>query len=104
MRDASLLDAPDASTYNELVSVRTTLAIEAPVLEKAKAMAAAVGGTVSEVVETAIVAHMNPKPEPDAAPFRLITVKGRSLPPGLNLDRTNALLVAEDEATFQAGQ
>lgn len=87
--------------YASDVSARTTLSVQAPVLEKAKAMAAAVGSTVSEVIEIAIVEHLNARAEADDAPFRLITVKGRPLPAGLDLDRTNALLTAEDEATYR---
>lgn len=33
-------------------------------------------------------------------PFRLVVVKGTGPAPGINLDRTSELLVAEDEASF----
>jgi hypothetical protein len=36
----------------------------------------------------------------DVPPFRLVVVAGTGPAPGIDLDRTSALLVAEDEAVY----
>jgi len=83
--------------------MRTTLSIPDPLLHNAKKRAADRGVTLSVIVEDALrkdLAHDRIAPEER---FQLHTVRGRLVQPGLDLDRTSALLTADDEAEFGGG-
>ena len=97
MRVASPLDADYILCYD--VFVRTTISLPVPLLENAKRRAAARGVTLSAVVEDALRSHLAGA-EVSAPPFRLFTVRGRLVNPNLNLDRTSALLVADDQSAY----
>jgi hypothetical protein len=84
--------------------MRTTLSIPDPLLHNAKKRAADRGVTLSAIVEDALrkdLAHDRSAP---GEPFHLYTVRGRLVQPGLDLDRTSALLTADDEAEFGGGK
>jgi hypothetical protein len=80
--------------------MRTTVNLAASVLENARAAAVDRGITVSELLEDAVRAFLSPSDEAAAAPFRLHTVAGRLMQPGLDLDRTSTLVVADDESAY----
>lgn len=83
--------------------MRTTISLPEPLLENAKQLAAERGTTLSALLEAALRNFLlAPRPASSAPPFRLHTVRGRLVNPNLDLDRTSALVVAEDEATFRS--
>jgi hypothetical protein len=71
-----------------------------PLLKSAKRLAAEQHVTLSAVLQDALRGHLGKKPAQAAAPFRLHTVRGRLARPELDLDRTSALLLEDDEAAF----
>lgn len=86
--------------------MRTTVELPEPLILNAKSLAAERGTTLSGVLEDALRGFLSQKPVSPATGFRLRTVKGRLVNPALDLDRTSALLVEEDERAFadQAGR
>jgi hypothetical protein len=80
--------------------VRTTISIPDPLLKNAKRLAAARGVTLSTVIEDALRDHLTEVAAPPGSPFRLHTVRGRLVNPGLDLDRTSALVSADDELDY----
>jgi hypothetical protein len=84
--------------------MRTTVSIPDPLLENAKRRAAERNITLSGLIEDALRAHLA-RPEGVAAPaFRLYTVRGRMVNPNMDLDRTSALVTADDEADYSRGK
>jgi len=82
--------------------MRTTISLPEPLLENAKQRAAERGITLSALLADALRnVLLAPKAPRSVPPFRLHTVKGRLVNPNLDLDRTSALVVAEDEASFR---
>lgn len=98
MTSASTADAYGISSYNFLV--RTTVTITEPLLENAKQCAAQRGITLSALIEDAVRRYLAVTEATPAVPFRLHTVRGRLVEPGLDLDRTSALVALDDEAEF----
>lgn len=84
--------------------MRTTVDLPEPLLKSAKRLAAQQSATLSAVVEDALRVFLARKSIAPAAPFRLHTVGGRLVQPTLDLDRTSALAVADDEAAYGKGQ
>lgn len=74
-----------------------------PLIQNAKLLAGERGITFSEVVEDALRTHLSPRWERPRGKVRLPTVLGRLVNPELDLDRTTALTVAEDESFFAMG-
>jgi hypothetical protein len=78
--------------------MRTTVAISDPLLKGAKRKAAERGITLSELVEEGLAmvlsATKNAKTD---KPFVLKTERGVLVDPSIDLDRTSALIVADDE-------
>ena len=84
--------------------MRTTVDLAQPLLDRAKKVAAERQVTLSTVLEEALRAFLNSRAAPDKrTKFRLHTVRGRLVRPDLDLDRTSALVVEEDEAAYGAG-
>lgn len=79
--------------------MRTTIDIPEPLLRSAKRKAAERGATLSTVVGDALRASLATRPPSGTPAFRLLTVKGASRP-GIDLDRTSALLLTDDEVQF----
>jgi hypothetical protein len=79
--------------------VRTTIDLPEPVLRSAKRRAAERNVTLSVVIQDALVLGLAAKPKAPVKPFTLFTVKGKALP-GIDLDRTSALVVMDDEETY----
>jgi len=82
--------------------MRTTISLPDPLLENAKRLAAERGITVSALVQDALRQLSSRKPASSAPAFRLHTVRGRLVNSNLDLDRTSALVVAEDETAFRS--
>jgi hypothetical protein len=83
--------------------MRTTISLPDPLLVNAKHIAAERGMTLSALVEVAVRnLILSPNPTSPAPPFRLQPVRGRLVYPDQDLDRTSALVVAEDEAAFRS--
>lgn len=80
--------------------MRTTVSLPEPLLETAKRRAASRGVTLSAVIEDALRSHLTKTESVDLPPFRLFTVRGRLVNPGLDLDRTSDLLVNDDQADY----
>ncbi|MEO5922690.1 MAG: ribbon-helix-helix domain-containing protein [Bryobacteraceae bacterium] len=81
--------------------MRTTISVPDPLLESAKHHAEARGVTVSIVVEDALRSYLAQSGRRSAGPFRLPTVKGKLVHPDLDLDRTSALALTDDEAAYR---
>lgn len=96
----------DAIYIKVLLSVimRTTVDLPEALLDNAKRRARERGITLSVLVQDAL--RHNLTGDNYLAPnseFRLFTVRGRSVPRDLNLDRTSSLTVLDDEAMFGRG-
>jgi len=81
--------------------MRTTVSLPDSLLDNARQAAAERGITFSELVEDALRLLLARAPAGAAPPFRLHTVCGRLVDPGLDLSRTSVLAVQEDEAAFR---
>ncbi|HVF59648.1 MAG TPA: hypothetical protein VNJ70_07560 [Thermoanaerobaculia bacterium] len=66
--------------------------------EAARVRARFEGRSLSALVSSALEAYLARLS--DALPFRLVTVGGDSPRPGISLDKTSDLLIAEDESTY----
>ncbi len=80
--------------------MRTTISADEVVIEKAKAAAVGRGVTLGELLEDALRSYLARTDETPAVPFKLHTVRGELVQPHLDLDRTSALLVADDEFAY----
>jgi hypothetical protein len=91
-------------THAILVRMRTTVDLPEPLLRTAKRRAAERGVTLSELLGDALRGHLARRPAAIVPPFQLHTVRGRLVQPNLDLDRTSALLVRDDESEFAGKQ
>lgn len=82
--------------------MRTTVDLPEPLLANAKGLAAERSATLSAVIEDALRTLFSFSGKPTAATpvFHLRTVSGRLVDPNIDLDRTSALIVADDEEAF----
>ena len=80
--------------------MRTTINADEAVIEKAKAAAVGRGVTLGQLLEDALVSYLANTNKAAAQPFKLHTVRGQLVNPNLDLDRTSALLVADDESAY----
>jgi hypothetical protein len=87
------------SGYSSLV--RTTINLPERLLRSAKRQADERGVTLSALLEDVLRFHLARKQLANA-PFHLHTVAGKLVQPGLDLDRTSALEVFDDELKFAA--
>jgi hypothetical protein len=83
-----------------MMVMRTTVDIAASVLENARAVATGRGVTVSELLEDALRAYLSSADQAAPVPFHLPTVRGQLVQPGIDLDRSSALVAADDEAAY----
>lgn len=82
------------------VHMRTTILLDDRLGERVKRRAAREGLSVSAfIARTLDDALKQPAAQP-APPFRLVTVRGEGLQPGVDLDRPNTLAAADDEDAF----
>lgn len=82
-------------------SMRTTVSLPDPLIDNARRTAAQRGITFSVLVEDALRLLLAKAPSGAVAPFRLHTVRGKLVDPGLDLNRTSALAAEEDEVSFR---
>ena len=80
--------------------VRTTISLPNPVLENAREFANKRGITLSALIQDALIAQMSQSESPAPSEFRLFTVKGKLADPNLDLDKTSALIVADDKEEY----
>jgi hypothetical protein len=83
-----------------MLVMRTTINSEPVVLEKAKAAALGRGVTLGEFIDGALRSYLSKGAQVAPPPFQLHTVRGELVQPSLDLDRTSALLVADDESAY----
>ncbi len=81
--------------------MRTTISLDDNLGRSARRRARQEGLSLSALIARALNSHLTARPvAEEAAPFRLVTVDGEGLHPGIDLDRTSELLLAADEAAF----
>jgi hypothetical protein len=81
--------------------MRTTISMDDRLAERVRRKAAAEGLSVSAFIAKTLDDALKRPAIPRAAPpFRLVTVKGKGVRPGIDLDRPRALDVEEDEVRF----
>ena len=83
-----------------MLMMRTTISADEAVIEKAKAAAVGRGVTLGQLLEDALVSYLARTDGATAQPFKLHTVRGELVQPHLDLDRTSALLVADDGSAY----
>jgi Ribbon-helix-helix protein, copG family len=82
--------------------MRTTISLPDELGDRARRHARKNGLSLSALVARAL-ARLLTEPAPRARgvpPFRLVVVKGTGPAPGIDLDHTSQLLVADDETTY----
>jgi len=80
-------------------SMRTTISLDDNLGKAARRRARQEGVSLSALVARALRTLLTDRgPRTDSQPFRLVTVGGGGPLPGVDLDRTSGLIVAEDEA------
>jgi hypothetical protein len=85
--------------------MRTTIFLEDDLGEAARRRARREGLSLSALVARALRTLLaERRPRRDVPPFRLVTVGGGGPRPGIDMDRTTDLLVAEDEASYGDGR
>jgi hypothetical protein len=80
--------------------MRTTVNVTPIILENAKAAAVGRGVTLGELLEDALRAYLSSVGQTATAPFKLHSVRGQLVQPNIDLDRTSALIVADDELSY----
>ena len=83
--------------------MRTTISLPDPLYANARLYAREHGVSFSDLVEDALRSHMAAKPTQAVREFRLHTVRGRLVNPDLDLNRTSALEIENDEREFSRG-
>ncbi len=77
--------------------MRTTITVDSKVMEQLKQRAAESGGSVSRLIEQALRLFLRlPSADAREDPFELVTFGAGGRFSGHNLDKTSALLEAED--------
>jgi hypothetical protein len=81
--------------------MRTTISLDDDLGRAARRRAQQEGLSLSALVARALRTLLTERGRREnAPPFRLVTVGGRGPRPGIDLDRTSALVIAEDEASY----
>jgi hypothetical protein len=80
--------------------MRTTISLDDRLAEQVRRRAAKEGLSVSAFIAKTLDDSMKRQAAPEAPPFRLITVKGEGVRPGVDLDHPRSLEVQEDENLF----
>ena len=80
--------------------MRTTITLDNRLAERVRRTAAETGLSVSAFIARTLDDALKRQPPPASVPFRLITVKGDGLFPGVELDRVRARFAEDDEAQF----
>jgi hypothetical protein len=81
--------------------MRTTILLDDNLGRAARRRAREQGLSLSALVAQALKALLTERePRTESQPFRLVTVGGEGPQPGVDLDRTSTLIVADDEAAY----
>jgi carbamate kinase len=83
--------------------MRTTISLDGHLLDLAKQRARERRTTLGKVVEEALRAALTERAEEATQPFELVTFHGDGPQEGIDLDRTSALLAAEDVMQYARG-
>lgn len=87
-----------------ILHMRTSILIDDRLGKAARMRARKEGTSFSAVVSRALEVHLALQPtRAEAPPFRLVTVGGGGPRPGIDLDRTSALVTDDDETAFHQG-
>jgi predicted DNA binding CopG/RHH family protein len=91
----------DSSMQDEYdFHMRTTISLDERLAEQVKQRAASQGLSVSAFIAKTLNDALRRPARKPAPPFRLVTAGEGGVLPGVDLDRPNALVVAEDEEEF----
>jgi len=82
--------------------MRTTITIDDSLLARARRVASRNGKTLSALIGDALRAELARRQKPTSEAFRLVTFRGSGGRPEVDLDRTSALMVAEDEGQWSS--
>ncbi len=80
--------------------MRTSISLDDRLAARVRRRAREEGMSVSAWIARVLDDRLKRREEEPAPPFRLVTVGGDGVWPGVDLDRPRALLVAEDEARY----
>lgn len=84
--------------------MRTTISIDDRLGRRVQQRAAQLGLSVSAFIARTLDDALKRSPATPERPFRLVTVKGDGVVPGIDLDRHGALLAAEDQSRYGPGE
>ncbi len=85
---------------NTVCKMRTTILLDDRLGERLRARARIEGKSFSAFLAEAGLRALEERGSADAEAFRLITYRGEGPYAGIDLDRPNELLAAEDEASY----
>lgn len=80
--------------------MRTTISLEDRLAKQVRRRAAEEGLSVSAFIAKMLDDGMKRQPATESPPFRLVTVGGTGVRPGVDLDRPRALELEDDESLF----
>ncbi|HXV61698.1 MAG TPA: CopG family transcriptional regulator [Vicinamibacteria bacterium] len=80
--------------------MRTTISLDDRLAEQVRRRAAKEGMSVSAFIARTLDDALKRQTAREVPPFRLVTVKGEGVRPGIDLDRPRSLEVHEDETLF----
>jgi hypothetical protein len=83
-----------------MADMRTTISLDDRLAERVRRKAAEEGLTLSAYIARTLDDALKRQAPPPSAPFRLITVKGEGVYPGIDLDRPRSLDVEDDERIY----
>lgn len=83
--------------------MRTTIDLPDALLDNAKRCARERGITLSVLLQDALRHQLTRRDAFPETAFRLPTVRGKSVSPTVDLDRTSSLIVLDDELSFGRG-
>lgn len=80
--------------------MRTTISMDDQLAHQVRREAAAAGLSVSSFVARILDDVLKRPARPEARPFRLVTVGGKGVRPGIDLDRPRELEIRDDESRY----
>jgi len=80
--------------------MRTTISLDDQLAKQVRRAAADRDMSVSAFIAKTLDDALKRREAPESPPFRLVTVKGGRIRPGVDLDRPRTLDVEEDEARY----
>ncbi len=83
--------------------MRTTISLDDRLAADVKRRASASGLSVSAYIAKVLDDNLKREAPSPAGPFRLVTVGGRGVRPGFDLDRPRSIEASEDEERWSRG-